>query len=301
VSAGAPAHLAVVGPTASGKTVLALDVARVRGDVEIISVDSMSVYREMDIGTAKPTLAERAEVPHHLIDVADPAEDFSVARYQTLAREALAAIEASGRRAILVGGTGLYLQALIDGFTVPGQYPDVRARLEAEPGTAALYARLARIDPEAAARMEPTNRRRVVRALEVCLGSGRPFSSFGPGVDAFPPTTSFRMVGLDVERWDLDARIADRYRAQLAAGFVDEVAVLARRPGGLSRTASQALGYKELLAHVRGKCSLEDAVDLAVRRTRRFARRQQRWFRRDPRIQWLNPVAARAAVLEDWT
>src|SRR5688500_12652233 len=161
-----------------------MEVARRLPDVELVSVDSMQVYRGMDVGTAKPTPAEQAEVRHHLVDVADPWEDWSVSRFQAAAREVLADVEARGRRALLVGGTGLYLRAVTDSLDVPGQWPDVRAELEAEPDTVALHGRLAELDPVAATRMEPTNRRRVVRALEVTLGSGRPFSSFGPGLEA---------------------------------------------------------------------------------------------------------------------
>ena len=278
-----PAHVAIVGPTASGKSALAMELARTTGEFEIVSIDSMQVYRGMDIGTAKPTAEERAEVPHHLIDIADPGEDFTVARFQRAFRAALADIERRGRRALLVGGTGLYLRSVIDDLDIPGRFPEVRAELELEPDTIALHARLAALDPVAAARMEPTNRRRVVRALEVTVGSGRPFSSFGPGLDAYPPTR-FRQIGLDVDPDELRERIARRYDAQIAAGFLDEVRRLRERP--LSRTAGQALGYKELLAHVDGECDLETALETAVTRTRRFARRQRVWFRRDPRITW---------------
>jgi len=280
-------HAALVGPTASGKSALALALARADPTWELVTVDSMQVYRGMDIGTAKPTPAEQAEVPHHLLDVADPWEDYDVARYQADARAVLADVERRGRRALLVGGTALYLRAVVDDLTLPGQYPDVRAALEAEPDTPVLHARLAELDPAAAARMEPTNRRRVVRALEVALGSGRPFSSFGPGLDQHPPTP-FRLVAL---RWPweaLDARIHARYDVQLAAGFLDEVRRLTTAERPLSRTAAQALGYKELAAHLAGECSLDEALELARTRTRRFARRQQKWFRRDPRIAWVD-------------
>ncbi len=279
-------HLAVVGPTASGKSALALELARRRGDCEIVTVDSMQVYRGMDIGTAKPTPAEQAEVPHHLLDIVDPDDDYTVSRFQADCFAALADIEARGKRALLVGGTGLYLQAVVDDLEIPGQFPEVRAELDAEPDTEALFARLAGLDPAAAARMEPSNRRRVVRALEVTLGSGRPFSSYGPGLDTYPPSP-FPVVGLDIERPLLDQRIEQRYAAQLAAGFVAEVEALLARPAGLSRTARQALGYAELLDHLEHGTPLDEAVEHAVRRTRRFARRQQRWFGRDPRITWL--------------
>lgn len=254
--------------------------------MEIVSVDSMQVYRGMDVGTAKPGAAEREEVRYHLVDLADPGDEFTVAMFRDAARAALRGIEARGHRALLVGGTGLYLRAVVDELDLPGRYPDVRADLEAEPDTVVLHARLAALDPQAAARMEPTNRRRVVRALEVTVGSGRPFSSYGPGLAAYPPTP-FRLVGLRVDRAELDHRIAARLRAQLAAGFLDEVRVLRARPEGLSRTAAQALGYRELGLHLEGRLSLDEAVELAVTRTRQFARRQERWFRRDPRIGWI--------------
>ncbi|HMJ76921.1 MAG TPA: tRNA (adenosine(37)-N6)-dimethylallyltransferase MiaA, partial [Iamia sp.] len=175
--------VALVGTTASGKSGLALEVARALPDVELVSIDSMQVYRGMDIGTASPTPAERAEVPHHLVDIADPWEEWSLARFQAAASEVLADVAARGKRAVLVGGTGLYLRAVIDGLALPGQHPEVRAELEADPDTRALHRRLADLDPLAASRMEPDNRRRVVRALEVTLGSGRPFSSYGPGLE----------------------------------------------------------------------------------------------------------------------
>ena len=281
-----PRHLALVGTTASGKSALALVLARRDPRVELVSVDSMQVCRGMDVGTAKPTPAEQAEVPHHLIDVADPGEEFTVTRFQQAFRLALADIEARGRRAVLVGGTGLYLRAVIDDLTIPGRFPAVRDELEAEPDTAALHTRLQALDPVAAGRMEPSNRRRIVRALEVTVGSGAPFSSFGPGLDAYPPVR-FRLVGVELPAEVVAARIAARYQAQLAAGFVDEVRRLAADPRGLSRTARQALGYRELLSHVEDGVPLDEAVDLAVRRTRTFARRQRAWFRRDPRIEWL--------------
>ncbi len=286
-------HLALVGPTASGKSALAFALGRELGDVEIVSLDSMQVYREMDIGTAKPTVAERAAVPHHLVDVADPNEDWSVARTQAGAREALRAIEARGHRALMVGGTGLYVRAVVDGLDLPGEDLALRARLDAEAaepgGLARSYARLQELDPLAASRIEAGNRRRIVRALEVFELTGRPFSSFGPGVDHFgPPVEPVRLVGIWLPRPVQAARIDARVAAMERAGLVDEVDALACRPGGLSRTAAQAIGYKELLAHRRGEiATLADAFDLVVRRTRAFARRQRVWFRRDPRVTWL--------------
>jgi tRNA dimethylallyltransferase len=281
-------HVAVVGPTASGKSEVALGLARLWGpSTELVSVDSMQVYRGMDVGTAKPSAAEQAEVRHHLIDIVDPDEDYTVARFARDVRRVLAGIEDRGARAVLVGGTGLYLRAAVEDLDVPGRYEDVRRGLDDEPDTAALHRRLAALDPVAAGRMEPGNRRRVLRALEVTMGSGRPFSSYGPGLTTYP-ATPFRLVGLRRPRPALDERIARRYERQLAAGFLDEVRALAARPAGLSRTAGQALGYRELLDHVAGRVSLDGAVDEAVTRTRRFARRQERWFRRDPRIHWID-------------
>ena len=280
-------RLALVGCTASGKSSVALAVAAALGDLELVTVDSMQVYRGMDLGTAKPTPAEQRAVPHHLLDLVDPADEFTVSEFQAAARAAIADIEARGRRPLLVGGTGLYLRAVVDDLVIPGQFPAVRTELEAEPDTAALHRRLHVLDPPAASRMEPSNRRRVVRALEVTLGSGRPFSSFGPGLDAYP-VTAYDLVGLERPVEVLNERVAARYRDQVAAGFVDEVRALAAAPGGLGRTASQALGYAELLAVVRGELDLDEALELATVRTRRFARRQRSWFRRDPRITWFD-------------
>ena len=236
-------------------------------------------------------------MPHHLINLVDPDEEFTVAELQVRARAVIGQIRDRGSVPVLVGGTGLYVRAVIDDLKIPGRYPEVRAELEAEPDTAALHRRLADLDPVAAGRMEPTNRRRVVRALEVTIGSSRPFSSYGPGLRHYPPTP-FAQMGL---RWDrdlLDDRITARYQRQLAEGFLDEVRALAERP--ISRTASQALGYKELLAHLRGEATLDEALNLAVVRTRWFARRQERWFRRDPRIHWLDAPTSPADALSAW-
>ncbi len=292
-----------MGSTASGKSALAVEVAHRCPDVELVSVDSMQVYRGMDIGTAKPSPAEQGEVPVHLLDLAEPCEEYSVAAFQAAARATVAAIEDRGHRALLVGGTGLYLRAVVDGLQLPAQWPQVRAELEEEPDTAVLYRRLEEADPAAAARMEPANRRRVVRALEVVVGSGRPFSSFGLGLDVHP-ATRFRLAGVWLPRPVVSERITVRLQAMVANGFVDEVRALLARPGGLSRTAGQALGYREVLRHVAGDCTLEEAVAEAVRRTRAFARRQRMWFRRDPRVTWYgaseHPVAVLPALLGDW-
>jgi len=303
----APRHLALVGPTASGKSDLAIAAARCLGDVEIVSADSMQVYRGMDIGTAKTSLEQRQGVTHHLLDVADPSKDYSLARFQAQSREAIEAIEGRGRRALVVGGTGLYVQAVVDGLTMPGSWPQVRTELEnivAQDGTATLYRRLMETDPLAASRMEPSNARRLVRALEVTIGSGRPFSAYGAGIGAYP-ATRFAMVGLWLSRAVIGARIADRFRDQMAAGWLDEVAYLAQAQCGLSRTARQALGYRELLTHLEIGRALDSAVAEAVIRTQRFARRQRAWFRRDPRITWMatpsNAVGLLPALLGQWS
>lgn len=286
-SSGALAPLVIVGPTASGKSGLALALATRTPNTRIISADAMAVYRGMDIGTAKPSKADREAVPHYLIDTVDPSEDYDVARFQQQVGPALGECEEAEAPVILVGGTGLYVRAVVDDFTVPPQFPEVRERLETEPDTTALWQRLRDLDLAAAQKMEPTNRRRVLRALEVCVGSGQPFSSFGPGVDAYP-TTRFMQIGLDIDREVMDQRISDRYQQQLRSGFLEEVKAL---PSNLSRSASQALGYKELLLHLKGDCSQDEAIQDAILRTKRFARRQQRWFRRDPRIHWLPALA----------
>lgn len=276
----------IIGPTATGKTGLALALAA-QEPCEVVSMDSMQVYRGMDIGTAKVTAAEQAEVRHHMLDLVEPSESFDLSLFQAGAHEAIAGIEQRGARALLVGGTGLYVQAVVDDMELPGQFPEVKAELEADPDTEAMHARLAELDPVAAARMEPNNRRRVIRALEVTVGSGRGFSDFGPGITAYPETR-FIQIGLQMEVEELNRRVEERYRRQLDAGLLDEIRGLLARPGGLSVTAAQALGYKEFLGHLDGRQSLDEALQVAINRTRRFARRQVRWFRRDPRITWFD-------------
>jgi tRNA dimethylallyltransferase len=292
--------VALVGPTASGKSALALAVARSRTDVEIVAVDSMSVYRGMDIGTAKPSAAARAAVRHHLLDLVDSSEEFTVADFQAAARTALAGVAERGHRALLVGGTGLYVRAVVDRLELPGRWPEVAGRLEEEAaapgGPERLHAQLAALDPLAASRTAPSNRRRVVRALEVTIGSGRPFSSFGPGLESYPPTP-VTLVGLPFDPVSADRRIEERVARFMAEGLLDEVRRLAARPGGLSRTARQALGYRELLAHLEGGVPLEASVDEIVRRTRAYARRQWAWFRRDPRVRWVAEGEDAAAAL----
>jgi tRNA dimethylallyltransferase len=300
-SASAPV-VALVGATASGKSQIGLGAAVALSTIELVSVDSMAVYRGMDIGTAKPDLATRARVPYHLVDLVDAGEEFTVQQFQAEARGALAAIAAREHGVLLVGGTGLYLRSVIDDLSFPGRYPEVAADLSdaldaagpAESGAGrsaleVLHHRLAQLDPVAARRVEPANRRRLLRALEVTIGSGRPFSSFGPGLDRYPPTP-VTLVGIRHDPGTLEARIASRFDRLMELGFLDEVRALAASPGGLSRTARQAIGYRELLRHVEEGLPLDTAIDLAVQRTRVFARRQVAWFRRDPRIVWLDPV-----------
>ena len=261
----------------------------------------MSVYRGMDIGTAKPTLAERAGVVHHMIDVADPSEDFSVAAFKDQATQAAAEIAAAGRRAILVGGTGLYFRALLDDLCMPGRWPELAARLYAEAeavGPEALHRRLESLDPLAASRMNAGNTRRIVRALEVTIASGQPFSSFGPGLNSYAPIP-IAQIGIDLDRQVANAAIEQRIDDQMASGWLEEVEALVRREAGISRTARQALGYRELLGHLEGTCFLEEAVLETKRRTRSFARRQRAWFRRDPRIQWVESRSEAARLLSE--
>lgn len=291
-----PQRVAVVGPTASGKSAVALAVAVQLGDLELVSIDSMQVYRRMDIGTAKPTAEERHRVRHHLLDLVEPWDEFTVAEFQRSYRAALAEITGRRHRAVLVGGTGLYHRAVVDDLDLPGEWPDVRRRVEREvtaSGPESAHARLAELDPVAAARMEPTNIRRIVRALEVIEGSGRPFSSYGPGLDAYPPSDVVQ-IGLRWDRTVLADRIERRVHAMVADGLVAEVESILS-VGGFSRSAGQALGYKEIAAHLDGTIGLDEAIDQVIVRTRQFAVRQLRWFRRDPRVVWVDvesdPVA----------
>ena len=286
----------VVGPTAAGKSDVAMAAARAVAGTEIVAVDAMQVYRGMDIGTAKPSTEDRAEVHHHCLDLVEPDVEFTVADYRKAFDDAVAGIPG---RPLLVAGTGLYLTAVLDRLDVPGRWPEIRAALEQE-ASDALWPRLLERDPAAAGRIEPGNRRRVVRALEVCIGSGRPFSSFGPGVGSYPPTNAV-IIGVRWPRPYLAERIERRVATMMAAGLVDEVVRLAGR--GLSRTARQALGYKELLDHLDGRMSLDEAIAAVVVRTRQFAVRQERWFRRDPRVRWYDidrdPVSEVAPAVVD--
>jgi tRNA dimethylallyltransferase len=290
--AAAQPVVAVVGPTGVGKSDLAVALAR-HLDGEVVNADSMQVYRGMDVGTAKLTPAERAGVAHHLLDVWDLRTEASVAEYQQLARAAFADIRARGHRALLVGGSGLYVRAALDRMDFPGTDAAVRARLEAEltaVGPGALHERLAAVDPAAAIAILPSNGRRIVRALEVVEITGRPFTASLPPaayeVDAV-------QVGLTLPRDELDRRIEQRVDRMWAAGLVDEVRRLAGAGLREGRTASRALGYAQVLRHLSGEWSEQQARDETVRATRRFARRQDSWFRRDNRVVWLDAADGR--------
>jgi tRNA dimethylallyltransferase len=280
--------VALVGSTASGKSSVAMAVAERLGDVELISIDSMQVYEGMDIGTAKPSAAERSLVRHHLLDLVPASDEFGVAQFQHSYAAALIDIKSRNNRALLVGGTGLYHRAVIDDLHLPGEWPEIRAGLREEAaayGPERLHERLVELDPQAAERMRPTNTRRIVRALEVCVGSGRPFSEFGPGLETYAES-SVVQIGLRWDRAVLTERIEDRVNSMIEAGLVEEVVGLVA--AGMSRTARQALGYKELIEHLSGEVTLDQAIAQIVLRTRQFAVKQERWFRRDPRIRWVD-------------
>jgi tRNA dimethylallyltransferase len=278
----------VVGPTASGKSALAVALAQRLGDAEIVNADSMQLYRGMDIGTAKSPAEERADVPHHLFDMLDVTESASVAEFQTWARAAIIDCHQRGVTPIVVGGSALYVRAILDRLDFPGTDPAVRDRWKAElaaRGPEALHAELAQRDPAAAAQILPTNDRRIVRALEVIELTGEPFVASMPAYESM--FEGLTMLGLDVPRDVLDVRLAARVDQMWAAGFVDEVRAL--REIGLEDglTASRALGYQQILAFLRGEITEDEARDATVTGTRKFARRQDRLFRKDPRIHWL--------------
>ena len=282
--------VAVVGATATGKSDLAVALALAL-DGEVVNADSMQVYRGMDIGTAKLSLAERRGVPHHLLDIWDVTKAASVADYQILANEVIAGIEARGKVPVLAGGSGLYVRAALGDLQFPGTDEGIRAALEAElaaTGPGPLYARLTALDPKAAAAILPSNGRRIVRALEVIELSGRPFSATLPGYETGRAAVQ---IGLRVERPELDRRIEARVDHMWARGFEAEVRDL-RDLKGLceGRTASRALGYQQMLRYLDGEWTLDQAREETVRATRRFARRQESWFRRDPRVTWLSAV-----------
>ncbi len=296
------APIVIVGPTASGKSDTALAAAIGHGNTQIVACDAMQVYRHMNIGTAKPTPGDQVRVVHHCLDLVDPCERFTVSDYQTHARAAVAKIHAKGARALVVAGTGLYLTALIDDLNFPGEWPGVRAELEKEPSVEVLYRRLQELDPLAAVKIERSNRRRIERALEVCIGSGRPFSATGPGTGAYPDNGVVQ-IGILWEREALVARVEQRVHRMMDEGFLQEAREL-RDTASLSQTARQALGYRELFEHLDGKYSLADAVRAMITHTRQFAVRQERWFRRDPRIRWIriecDPVTEIGPILAEY-
>jgi len=278
--------IALVGPTASGKTEASIPVAEALG-AEIVCVDSMLVYREMEIGTAKPTEEQRQRVPHHLVDLVDPVEPFSVARFQHLAREAMADIQSRGTRALLVGSGGLYYRAVVDGLEFPGTVVATRALLQAEAallGAEALYRRLESFDPEAARKIESTNSRRTVRALEVAAITGRPFSAFARVWDTYPKS-AIRAAGIDLPRAVLHRRIEQRVLAMMPR-LLEETGRLMERGFGSFLTSCQAIGYAEAAACLEGMIGQGEAVAATTRRTKALARRQMAWLRRDPRIRW---------------
>ncbi|MFY9916575.1 MAG: tRNA (adenosine(37)-N6)-dimethylallyltransferase MiaA [Nocardioidaceae bacterium] len=296
-----PPVVAVVGPTAAGKSDLAVDLALELGG-EVVNGDSMQLYRGMDIGTAKLTPAERRGVPHHLLDRLDVAEPATVAEFQGWARRAIEDSRVRGRLPVLVGGSALYLRAVLDQFDFPGADPDVRARLESElaaVGAPAMHERLRSVDAAAAEVILPGNGRRIVRALEVLEITGRPFQARLP--DHRYAFDRVVQIGIDVPREVLDERIERRVGQMWDAGLVDEVRRLESQGLREGRTASRALGYAQVLRFLAGECSEAEARDDTVRGTRKFARRQDTWFRRDPRISWLPydaaDLAARASAL----
>jgi len=277
--------VAVVGPTATGKSDLALDLAQALG-AEVVNTDAMQLYRGMDIGTAKLAPEDRRGIAHHLLDVLDPLEEASVADYQLLARRVLRDVDARGSRAVAVGGSGLYVRALLDRMEFPGTDPEVRARLEERvevEGVRALHDELAALDPVAAAGIGPRNARRVVRALEVVALTGRPYSATLPRHEYEVPALQ---IGLDCDRAALDARIEVRVDRMWDGGLLAEVERLERH--GLGRTASRAVGYAQALAHLHGGLDADAARAATAAGTRRLARKQMGWFGRDPRVHWLD-------------
>lgn len=289
-AAPAPRVIAVVGPTAAGKSDLGVFLAQRLGG-EVVNADSMQLYRGMDIGTAKLTAGERGGIPHQLLDIWDVTETASVAEYQKLARAEIDRLLAEGRTPVLVGGSGLYVRGAIDALEFPGTDPELRARLEEELtayGSGALHARLAAADPEAGKAILPSNGRRIVRALEVIEITGKPFTANLPGHEAVYDTVQ---IGVDVARPELDERIALRVDRMWEAGLVDEVRRLEAQGLREGRTASRALGYQQVLTALAGECTDQQAREETVRATKRFARRQDSWFRRDPRVHWLSGAA----------
>lgn len=295
--------LVILGPTAVGKTRLSLCLAR-RLDGEIVSADSAQVYRGMDIGTEKPSPAERAVVPHHLVDVCNPDEPFSVAEFKRLAEQAIEDIAARGKLPILTGGTGFYIRAVTEGFPLdaPGVNPRLRQELAAaaaSAGPAALHAALAKLDPVAAERIHPHNVKRVIRALEVCLTGGRPFSSYAGNRPAGRKRYDALKIGLTRHREELYRRIDERVLEQLKRGLLEEVRGLLAKGYSPDLPALQALAYKEPIAYLLGRLSFEEMVRILQRNNRRYAKRQWTWFRREPGVRWFNLSEISEAEVEE--
>ncbi|GAA3960182.1 tRNA (adenosine(37)-N6)-dimethylallyltransferase MiaA [Gordonia caeni] len=286
-----PAPIAVIGPTATGKSDLALDLAEALGG-EIVNIDAMQQYRGMDIGTAKLPPGERRGIAHHRLDVLDVTETATVAAYKAAAGADVETLLDAGTVPVIVGGSMMYIQGLLDDWSFPATDPQVRARYEAELdriGAAALHARLAEVDPVAAATILDTDGRRIVRALEVVELTGEPFAASAPQIGE--PRWGTRILALDRETSELDERIAARTDAMFDAGFVDEVVALCDRGLRAGKTASQAIGYAHILAHLDGEYDLAQARELTFIGTRRYVRRQRSWFRRDHRVHWLDAAA----------
>ncbi len=293
--------IAVVGPTATGKSGLGIQLARALGG-EIVNADSMQLYAGMDIGTAKEPEAARQGVPHHLLDIWPVTQAANVADYQKLARAAIDDIMARDRVPVLVGGSGLYVRAALDDLHFPGTDTATRARLTDELallGPAVLHARLATLDPAAAAAILPGNGRRIVRALEVIELSGRPFAATMPAYATTGQVRPAVQIGLTLPRPELDLRIAARVDRMWQAGFEAEVRRLAAQGLRAGPTASRALGYQQLLRYLDGECTLDDARTETIKATKRFARRQESWFRRDPRVRWLDATVPEEQLLAD--
>ncbi|HEX4150181.1 MAG TPA: tRNA (adenosine(37)-N6)-dimethylallyltransferase MiaA, partial [Pirellulales bacterium] len=288
----------LTGPTAAGKTQVGLELARLVGG-EIISLDSMAVYRQLDVGTAKPTLDERQQVPHHLVDVVEPEEEFSLAQYLAAAHAAAVEIRARGREPVFVGGTPLYLKGLLRGiFSGPPADWEFRQRLAAERerhGPRWLHERLAEVDPQAAGRLHPQDERRLIRALEVFAKTGRPMSAWQQQFDRPRPAEDCRVFVLDWPKGVLMARIDRRVDQMFADAMVREVEQLLAAGRSFSRTASQAVGYREVLAHLSGERTLDETIELVKLRTRQFAKRQMTWFRSLSECRWLRPGESEAA------
>lgn len=291
--------IALVGPTGTGKTDLSLELAR-RLDAEIVNCDSRQVYRYLDVGTAKPSAAERSAVPHHLFDVVDPDQPFDCARYRAQARDAIADIRARGKRVVLAGGSGLYLKALRFGLApAPPRDAALRAHLaaqeDAEPGS--LHAQLAAVDPAAAARLHRRDRVRLIRALEVRELTGRPLSAWQAEHAFRAAEIDCRVIGLTMERGALYARLNARCRDMIERGLVDEVRGLWQRGFGPELPPLRSIGYREIGAHLRGACDLDAALAAMQRATRQFAKRQLTWFRADPTVEWFDTEKLSVAEL----